>query len=456
MSTMSIMGLDGFLEEAIEFSSKIDFSRSKTPSTVSVFETTIRYLGGLLSAYELTGKKFPALVDRARDIGDKMAFAFSRKNAIPFGFLDFTDNSPTIANSNIAEAGTLTLEWETLSKYTGNATYANLVIGSVRHIAQLPAPLPGLAAQGIDPHTGQFVDGYVTWGGGSDSYFEYLIKYARLSNTQDNLFADTWATAVDSSIKNLLRTSTTGRHLYLADFDSSRLIRHVGSHLACFYGGNWLYGGRLMDNQTIVNIGLQLVDACWNTYASTATGIGPESFAFISSDGNFTGGSTPSQSQLTFNNRHGFYVTNGVYILRPEVLESNFYAFRVTGDTKYLDRAAAAVKSFNEFLATPNGFAALNDVTNPSLGLIDDTESFWFAEVLKYLYLTFDDPEHIHLDRYILNTEAHPFEAPPAKSRYGSGKILPLVPGFTAQSAGAPLPAISPNAKVGPANTGEV
>lgn len=216
-----------------------------------------------------------------------------------------------------------------------------------------------------------------------------------------------------------------GRHVYLADFDSDRQIRHVGSHLACFYGGNWLYGeyeagtqecpsknwfstgGRLLNNQTIVNIGLQLVDACWNTYASTAydililshlthvlsdpfgnsTGIGPETFAFISSDGNFTGGSIPSQSQLTFNNQHGFYVTNGVYILRPEVLESNFYAFRVTGDTKYLDRAAAAVKSFNEFLATPNGFAALNDVTNPSLGLIDDTESFWFAEVLKYLWV---------------------------------------------------------------------
>lgn len=78
-------------------------------------------------------------------------------------------------------------------------------------------------------------------------------------------------------------------------------------------------------------------------------------------------------------------MTNGLYILRPEVLESNFYAFRVTGDSKYLDRAAAAVKSFNQFLATPNGFAGLNDVTNPSRGLIDDTESFWFAEVLKYL-----------------------------------------------------------------------
>jgi mannosyl-oligosaccharide alpha-1,2-mannosidase len=45
--------------------------------TLSVFETTIRYLGGLLSTYELTGKKFPALVDRARELGDKLAFAFS-------------------------------------------------------------------------------------------------------------------------------------------------------------------------------------------------------------------------------------------------------------------------------------------------------------------------------------------------------------------------------------------
>lgn len=452
LSTMSIMGLDDFLEEAIAFSSKIDFSKSKTPDTVSVFESTIRYLGGLLSAYELTGKKFPALVDRARDIGDKMAFAFSKNNVIPFGFLNFSNNSPTIANSNIAEAGTLALEWETLTKYTRNSTYADLTLGALRHIAQLPAPLPGLAAQGIDPRTGEFVGGYVTWGGGSDSYFEYLIKHARLSNTDDNIFADTWATAVDSSIKSLLRTSTVGGHVYLADFDSNKQIRHVGSHLACFHGGNWLMGGRLLNNQTIVNIALQLVDACWNTYASTATGIGPEAFAFISDDGNFTGGSTPSRAQLTFYNEHGFYVTNGGYILRPEVLESNFYAFRVTGDTKYLDRAAAAVKSFDQFLATPNGFAGLEDVTNPSAGQIDDTESFWFAEVLKYLYLTFDDPEHIHLDRYVFNTEAHPFEAPPLRGKYGSGGVLPPKPGFTPKSVGAPLPAISPNAKVGPAD----
>lgn len=37
-----------------------------------------------------------------------------------------------------------------------------------------------------------------------------------------------------------------GGHLYLADFDSDRQIRHIGSHLACFYGGNWLFGERIV------------------------------------------------------------------------------------------------------------------------------------------------------------------------------------------------------------------
>jgi mannosyl-oligosaccharide alpha-1,2-mannosidase len=53
-----------------------------------------------------------------------------------------------------------------------------------------------------------------TWGGGSDSYFEYLIKYARLSTTANNSFADTWLTAVDSSIRYLKRVSFFHPWLY--------------------------------------------------------------------------------------------------------------------------------------------------------------------------------------------------------------------------------------------------
>ena len=84
-----------------------------------------------------------------------------------------------------------------------------------------------------------------------------------------------------------------------------------------------------------------------------------------------------------------------------------------------MDRAAAAIESFNNFLPATVAFAGINDVDSAKSTKIDDMESFWFAEVLKYLlscplisflpnrglltflggrYLTFDDPKHISLD----------------------------------------------------------
>ncbi|KAF9467828.1 glycoside hydrolase family 47 protein [Collybia nuda] len=443
MTTMHIMGLNDLFVEAVDFASKIDFSKSKTADTVSVFETTIRYLGGLLSAYELSDRKYPSLLSKAKQVADKMAFAWTGTNAVPYGHIDFSTNTPSRTTSNIAEAGTLILEWATLSKYVGNDTYGQLAEKSMRQIISQRTPLPGLPAQGIDPSTGQPVGGY-TWGGGSDSYFEYLIKHARLSNSDDEIFADTWRTAVDSSIKNLLKRSTTGNYAYLADYDSSGTIRHVGSHLACFHGGNWLFGGRLLNNQTIINIGLDLVDACWNTYASTATRIGPEVFAYTSSDGSFTGGTPPTPEQIAFNQKHGFYITAADYIFRPEVLESNFYAWRVTGDHKYLERAASAIDSFNKYLNFKDAFAGLEDVDNVNSQKIDDMESFWFAEVLKYLYLTFDNPAHISLDDYVFNTEAHPFKLPTPKANYGSsGEVTQSQSHAPFKASEGPLPAVS-------------
>ncbi|KAI0032457.1 glycoside hydrolase family 47 protein [Vararia minispora EC-137] len=422
MSTMYIMGLEDLFNDAVNFAQGIDFSHSKTADTVSLFESTIRYVAGLLSAYELSGKKHPGLVTKAKQLADCLSLGWTNNNVIPYNDLDFKHNTFENTGTSIAAAGTLTLEWSRLSLYTGNNTYRKLAEDAVLRIANNNAHViaAGLPGQGLDPKTGAPTDAYVTWGGGSDSYFEYLIKYARLSNTDDNTYADKWRLAVESSIKTLLKTSTVGDHVYLADYDDDRKIRHVSSHLACFHAGNWMLGGRLLNNETIVNIGLRLNDGCWNTYSSTATGIGPDGFAFASADGDYTGEQPPTTAQRAFYNKNGFYITNGYYIQRPEVLESNFYAWRVTGDTKYIDRAASAVRSFQAYLRADGGYAGVEDVDSKQPSKNDETQSFWFAEVLKYLFLTFDDPGHISLDDYVFNTEAHPFLAPPAKSKYGS------------------------------------
>lgn len=53
----------------------------------------------------------------------------------------------------------------------------------------------------------------------------------------------------------------------------------------------------------------------------------------------------------------------------------------------YLDRAKSAVESFTTYLntSTGTGFAGITDVNNVNTTQFDETQSFWFAEVLKYL-----------------------------------------------------------------------
>ncbi|OBZ67537.1 Mannosyl-oligosaccharide alpha-1,2-mannosidase 1B [Grifola frondosa] len=419
LSTLFVIGQDVVFESAVNYTATINFNLSSTAGTVSVFETTIRYIGGMLSAYELSGNKYPALLSQAKILANKLSVAWVGSNAVPFPQVDFSRNQPALFLSTVAEAGSLTLEWWKLAQYTGNDRYRQLAEKSVRHLIKLPAPIPGIPAQGINPSSGRSVGDFVTWGGGTDSYLEYLIKYARLTNTNDNVFADTWATAVDSSMRILARTSTVGNHQYVADLNSGR-ISHVGSHLACFLAGNWLLGGKLLNNDTIVNFALAANQACWNTYASTATGIGPEAFGYFSSDGTFTG-TNPSRRDIDFYNKHGFFILPGdtFYDMRPEVLESNFYAWRVTGDTKYYQRAVSATNSFKTFLKAPAAYSPINNVNSPNSGFMGHMESFWFAEVLKYLYLTFDDPSRFSLDDYVFNTEGHLFKAPAAKPVYG-------------------------------------
>ncbi|CAE6457287.1 unnamed protein product [Rhizoctonia solani] len=425
LSTMHVMGLEDSFREGVEFTLSIDFTSSKTNSTVSLFESTIRYVGGILSAYELDGKKDKRLINKAQELADKLIHGWVDDNDIPYNELNFTTNRPIIDETGLAVAGTLVLEWSRLSEYTGNNKYRDLAEKSMRRIGLLPAPFPGLPVQMVDPKTNKPNGTYVTWGAGSDSYFEYLIKYGRLTNNADTIWTKQWLTAVDSSIIHLAQeavdTDIKGL-LYLGEWYNGT-FRHLGSHLACFHGGNWIMGGRLTDNDTIVDYGLKLTDTCWNTYEKTATGLGPEVFGFVGPDGDRAGKAKPSPHDLAFYKENGFYSYNdsmwAYYDLRPEVLESNFYAWRATGDIKYQQRAHAALMSIEKYCKVDGGYVGIGDVRLVEQAFyINQTETFLFAEVLKYLYLTFADPHTLDLDEWVMNTEAHPLMAPPLLDTY--------------------------------------
>lgn len=124
-------------------------------------------------------------------------------------------------------------------------------------------------------------------------------------------------------------------------------------------------------------------------------------------------------NQTAFYQKNGFFITNGYYDLRPEVIESYYYAYRITGDTKYQEWAWEAFLAINETARTPNGFSSFRSVDTPGGGSFgNNQESFFFAEVLKYAYMIFakDGPWQVNFrgdgrDKFVFNTEAHPVKA---------------------------------------------
>lgn len=78
LDTLMIMDLDDYVAEARDFVSHINYD---IDNTVSVFETTIRMLGGLLSAYYLSGDQL--YLDKAIDLGDRLMFAFDTPTKVP-------------------------------------------------------------------------------------------------------------------------------------------------------------------------------------------------------------------------------------------------------------------------------------------------------------------------------------------------------------------------------------
>ncbi|MGH0175667.1 UNVERIFIED_CONTAM: hypothetical protein FKN15_071085 [Acipenser sinensis] len=102
-----------------------------------------------------------------------------------------------------------------------------------------------------------------------------------------------------------------------------------------------------------------------------------------------------------------FRVHWGQHPLRPEFAESTYFLYKATGDPYYLQVGRSIVDSLNQHARVPCGFAAVQDVRT---GRHEDRmDSFFLAEMFKYLYLLFSEKEQLlfDVDDYIFSTEAH-------------------------------------------------
>ena len=88
LDTLFIMGFHDEFTEAAAAAAALDWSNT-TETAINLFETTIRHLGGLLSAYDLSGEE--ALLKKAKELGDMLYMAFDTPNRMPGFWFTFDD-----------------------------------------------------------------------------------------------------------------------------------------------------------------------------------------------------------------------------------------------------------------------------------------------------------------------------------------------------------------------------
>ncbi|CAI6337164.1 unnamed protein product [Periconia digitata] len=449
LDSLWILGLKDDFYKAVEEVAAIDFGKTDS-TTISVFETTIRYLGGFLSAYDLSNEK--VLLEKAIQLGEMLYRAFDTPNNMPLDRLlvepaKDPNAAPNAASVNICFAAfaSLTMEFTKLAQITQEPKYYDAVarVTAILDRTQNTTRIPGLFPISIDAVNEDVSFGsQFTVGALADSSYEYFPKMHALLGGLEPAYENLWkssASMIDKHMlfRPLLPDSKRGSELlFCGDVsvnDEKISLQPEMQHLTCFIGGMYGLAGRLFSNEHHLDLGAKLTEGCIYAYKSMPSGIMPEIFNIAACDDRHTcpwnetaweeGVRRYSYTRTEADLKkfvadeklpQGFtYIRDKRYLLRPEAIESVFIMYRITGYEEYLDHAWDMFTSIVETTRTSFGNGQVfNVMKNPPAMPENKMESFWLAETLKYFYLIFSPPDMISLDEWVFNTEAHPFRRP--------------------------------------------
>jgi hypothetical protein len=440
-------------------------------SKVQVFETVIRGVGGLLSAHlfavgELPIRGYEAKVQKkkgkegifwpnglvydgqllrlATDLADRLMPAFHTPTGLPYPRVNLRYGVPFYANSpynNDAEhgqcgkdpndrgteitetcsagAGSLVLEFSTLSRLTGDPQYEKAAKNAFWAVWQHRSHI-GLIGAGIDAETGQWVSPFTGIGAGIDSFFEYSLKtHILLSGLpydtnnpgidSPDAFLQAWEEAHEGIKRHIYRGAAHQHPHYIqVDLYTGAMRAFWIDSLSAYYQGLLTLAGEL---EEAIETHL-LYTALWTRYSAM-----PERWSTASG-----------------NIESGLRWWGG----RPEFIESTWYLYRATQDPWYLHVGEMVLRDIKRRCWTKCGWAGIQDVRTGELS--DRMESFFLGETAKYLFLLFDPSHPLNTGDapFVFTTEGHPLIIPkhlrqskPAK-RTSTTPYLQPMPGICA------------------------
>lgn len=431
LDALYVMGMHEEFTEAVHHVVGIDWDDHGDHEICSLFETNIRYLGGLLAAYDLSNEA--VLLRKATELGNMLFNAFDTPNRMPANSFHFERAKESLLTPSTREisanVGSLSLEFTRLSQLTGDPKFFDAISRVKRELqkTQDSTKLPGMWPTFVDVQNGFLTpDNSFTLGSMADSLYEYLPKMYALLGGLDDSYREMYVKAMDTAKAFLLfrpmvpdeDTDILFSGTVLSNGNGIIDLMPQGQHLTCFVGGMFALGGKLFGVEEDLDIGAKLARGCAWAYESMPTGVMPEEFTLVPCKGANLARCEWEEARWSKSGSNrlprGFSSVHAPgYMLRPEAIESVFYLYRITGDPAWRDTAWDMFESIRRVTETKHAHSAVEDVTRGNAPKkLDSMESFWLAETLKYFYLIFSEPDLMSLDDYVLNTEAHPLRIP--------------------------------------------
>lgn len=368
-STLKLMG---FEEEAKEIENYVVDSLSWDKDIdAKVFEVNIRILGGLLSMYELSGN--PKVLAKTVDFADRLLPAFNTSTGIPTYNVNLRTGKQSGDTVNVAEAGTNILELGILSYYTKDPKYYAAGKRATLAIHERRSKL-GLPGSDINVRTGEWTNRTAHICAGVDSYYEYLFKAYSLFG--DTTIGRVWKEAITAVNTHLPEDRDSLLWYGRVNMDSGERTSDVITLYDAFMPAILVLSGDTARAER-----LQLTwDHVWRLH-----GLEPTAYDYGKRE-----------------------VRAGDYDLNPEIIESAYYLYHFTGKPIYREMASRYWSDIKKHCRTDVAFTSVEDVR--TMKQKDYMPTFFFAETMKYLYLTFSEGNGtFDLDDHVFNTEAHPF-----------------------------------------------
>ena len=214
---------------------------------VSVFETTIRSLGGLLAAYDWSGDQ--AFLDQALDLGKRLGHAFDNSNTgLPFGQVNLgsgRSNNIGWARGNVilSEFGSMQLEFRMLDQSAKTPETAELrrknehVFEIMNQISPRNGLFPYYLSNNDPSGQPRFKNDHLTFGAMADSFYEYMLKVWLQGGKTEPLYREMYDKAMQGMHDELLQTSKPSGLVYIADKIGASRYDYKMDHLVCFMGG---------------------------------------------------------------------------------------------------------------------------------------------------------------------------------------------------------------------------